>query len=293
MARDVSEAFEQFARNLRATPAETAAAASHRASVEAKLKQSFGMTAFFRSGSFGNGTNVTGYSDVDYFAVIPTSNLKTNSAITLSEVANALRERFPTTPNIRVNSPGVQVPFGFDGSEYTEIIPVDATGTTLLGFRQFDMPDGNGGWKFSAPESHKAFVDEENNRLGGNLKPLIRCIKAWNFYRNAGIRSFYLEMFVTAQMQKEPAIVYSIDIPNVLEALASHGIHAITDPRFTKMTTLPGCSSEAKRLEALGKVNNAATWARQARSAELAGRLAEAFQRWDLVFDYRFPTLTD
>ena len=34
------------------------------------------MTNFFRSGSFGYGTSVSAYSDVDYFAVIPSVNLK-------------------------------------------------------------------------------------------------------------------------------------------------------------------------------------------------------------------------
>jgi hypothetical protein len=31
------------------------------------------------------------------------------------------------------------------------------------------MPDENGGWKFSAPESHKAYVDDIDTKLGGKL----------------------------------------------------------------------------------------------------------------------------
>lgn len=89
---------------------------------------------------------------MDYFAVIPRVNLKQQSSLTLSKVAEAMRDRFPLTINIRVNGPAVQIPFGLDGAEHTEVIPVDATGTTLLGFRQFDMPDGMGGWMFSASE---------------------------------------------------------------------------------------------------------------------------------------------
>ena len=122
MVTDVSRAFDQLANTLKHSAIETKAAASHRASIEACLRANFGVTSFFRSGSFGNGTNVAGYSDVDYFAVIPRQSLKQSSGATLQAMAAALRTRFPTTPNIRVNGPGVQLPFGVDGSEHTEVM---------------------------------------------------------------------------------------------------------------------------------------------------------------------------
>jgi hypothetical protein len=153
---------------------------------------------------------------VDYFAVIPASNLKANSAVSLREIADSMRARFPQTPNIRVNNPGVQIPFGDQGAECVEIIPVDETGKTRLGFRQFDMPDGSGGWKFSAPESHKTYVDFIDGKLSGKVKPLIRFVKAWKFFRNVPIRSFYLKMRVAAYADKEKVIVDDIDVKNVL-----------------------------------------------------------------------------
>ncbi|TCA92175.1 nucleotidyltransferase [Rhizobium leguminosarum bv. viciae] len=289
MPKDVDAGFHLLVSNLRTTQFESMTAASHRTSIEAKLKEVFGTTSFFRTGSFGNGTNVSRYSDVDYFAVIPRAHLKQNSSATLAEVASALRERFPTTSNIRVNSPGVQVPFGLDGAEHTEIVPVDFTGYTTLNFRQFDIPDGGGGWKFSAPESHKEFVQYHDERLGGRLKPLIRLIKAWRWYRNVPIKSFYIEMFVTQRMLGEPAIVYSIDVKNVLRALASSGVSPIVDPRFTEFV-LTGCSTEQYRLDAAAKAESAADWAERAWTAEHDGRPHEAFNCWDLVFNYHFPS---
>ena len=154
-ALTVEDAFAQFLPILATSQGETQSAASHRASVEARLKADFGLTTMFRTGSFGAATNVRGYSDVDYFAVIPRTNLKANSSVTLSKVADTMRARFPLTPNIRVNGPGVQIPFGDEGAERVEIIPVDLMGNTELGFREFEMPDENGGWKFSAPSRTK------------------------------------------------------------------------------------------------------------------------------------------
>src|SRR5205823_6718729 len=114
--------------------------------IEACIKNEFGLNRFFRTGSFGNGTSVSGYSDVDYFASIPREQLKANSAVTLSELKNALEARFPST-GVRIDGPAVVVPFGTDVSETTEIVPVDylrkESGESL-----YDMPDGSGGWKY-------------------------------------------------------------------------------------------------------------------------------------------------
>src|SRR5436190_21099555 len=110
MPLTVEDAFDQFLPTLTTSQRETESAASHRASVETRLKADFGLTTMFRTGSFGAATNVRGCSDVDFFAVIPRVNLKQDSGITLNAVATAMRGRFPLTANIRVNGPGVQIP---------------------------------------------------------------------------------------------------------------------------------------------------------------------------------------
>jgi hypothetical protein len=255
------------------------------------LEQSFGMTAFFRSGSYGNGTNVSGYSDVDYFAVIPAANLHQDSSVSLSRIAAALRERFPTTSNIRVNGPAVQLPFGLDGAQHTEIIPVDARGTTKLGFREFEMPDGTGGWMFSAPESHNAWVVEIDGNFNGRLRRLIRLLKFWRSVRSVPIRSFYLEMYAAAYASSETVIVYEIDIKTVLQKLSAEGLPSIIDPRFPgDGRYLEPCSTAISHADALNKVTTAAGWAYEAVDHNHNGRFASAFGRWDMIYNYAFPT---
>jgi hypothetical protein len=227
---------------------------------------------------------------VDYFAVIPTANLKANSGITLTTVAEAMRARFPLTPNIRVSGPGIQIPFGDEGAERVEIIPVDEKEKTKLGFRAFDMPDELGGWKFSAPESHKAYVDEIDTRLNGKLKQLIRLVKAWKFYRNVPIRSFYLEMRVTALMATEKVIVYEIDLKNVLITLWNDQLADVNDPRFPNDNfVLSSCSSASSRADALSKLGNAATWSDQAMTEKHANRQGAAITKLNLIYADRFP----
>ncbi len=159
MPTDVNVAFQILADGLASSSEETRTAAKHRASLEACLTKQFGMTSFFLSGSFGHGTNILRYSDVDRFAVIPTENLLQDSNATLRKIAVALRKTFPQT-GIRVDAPGLRVPFGFKNKELTEVIPADEVGQTNLGYRLFEIADGNGRWLQVAPESHTAYVTE-------------------------------------------------------------------------------------------------------------------------------------
>lgn len=75
MAKTVDEGFRIFHGWLTPTVTETATAKNHRASIEGCLKSNFDISRFFRTGSFGNGTSIRGYSDVDYFASIPNKHL--------------------------------------------------------------------------------------------------------------------------------------------------------------------------------------------------------------------------
>jgi tRNA nucleotidyltransferase (CCA-adding enzyme) len=124
-ARSVPEGFEELHKRLVPSGTESEAAKNHRASIEACLKSNLGLLRFFRSGSFGNGTSIRNYSDVDHFASLPSASLDNDSSKVLRDVAAALRTRFPTTFGIRVDPPAVVVPFGTDASETTEVIPAD------------------------------------------------------------------------------------------------------------------------------------------------------------------------
>lgn len=281
----------EYAARIGVQRPDTMNSAAHRASIKQKLESHYGTFGFFRSGSFGNGTSVSGHSDVDYFAVIDPRRLETNSSQVLARMAALLRERFPMT-GVRVDEPGVRLPFGSDGDELTEIIPVRATGMTTAGFRRFDMPDGNGGWMFSAPESHNAYVSETDQSLSWRLKPLIRLVKAWNYSHDVKIRSFYLEMFVTRWATNEKVIVYDIDLANIFRSLRSTGLPSIIDPRFPNDGRLiEPCKTAAQWMNAYHCVGKAAELAMAARMAHHNGDNQQSYQLWDRLFSRDLPPL--
>lgn len=288
MAKTIEEGFRIFHGRLTPTGTETDAAKRHRASIEACLKNNFEITRFFRAGSFGNGTSIRNYSDVDYIASVPTKNLKQDSKKALLEVWNALDDRFPST-GVGIKSPAIQVPFGTDGSESTDVVPADFLHKDSEGNHVYEIADGEGGWMKTSPDAHNAYVAAVDKELGGKVKPLIRFIKAWKFFKNVRMYSFYLEMAVAKYAAKEQTIIYSIDVKNILNILRKNELSAIQDPVGISGYIYP-CFSQAMKDDALSKLDTAATRAEKAWQAEADDKIADAFYWWDLLYGGGFPT---
>jgi len=288
VAKTVDEGFREFHGTLTPTRGESQAAKSHRASIEACLKSNFEMNRFFRTGSFGNGTSIQGYSDVDYFACIPAENLKQNSFTTLQEVRKALIDHFQGT-DVSISTPAVKVCFGTDASESTEIVPADFVKRDKDGNHIYKIPDSGGGWMRSSPDAHNNYVDQVDQELGGKVKPLVRLLKAWKYYRGVPIRSFYLEMRVAKYASRQDFIDYSWDLRNVFKSLWDNQLAALKDPKGISGHISP-CSSDAQRSDALSKLKTALGRAEKARQAEKAGKISDAFYWWNLLFSGAFPS---
>lgn len=286
MAKTVDDAFLTFASWLKATTTETEKAASHRRSIQGRLTSDFEMTNMFRSGSFGHDTGVSGYSDIDYFAVIPTLKLKQNSGASLRAIKESLQGRFPYTP-IYVRSPAVIVPFGNSPSEKHEIVPADYI-RIENGHRIYDIPNRYDGWMRSSPAAHNKWVTDEHQRLGNKLKPLIRMIKGWNYYRDAGIRSFYLELRATEYARGESSIQYKWDVLRVLRHLHNKELAAMQDPKGISGYIHP--CTDAVKPSAKSKVETALIRAQKAIDSEKDGRISDAFYWWNMLFNNNFPS---
>ncbi len=286
MATTIEEAFREFADILTTPSGETSAAAGHRASIKQCLEDQFGMTHFFQSGSFGFGTNIPGYSDVDRFAVIPASNIRPNSTAVLRQVAMALRHRFRST-RIALDAPAIRIDFR-DGSEATEIIP--AIDITPYGsdHRVFKIPNGAGGWTASSPESHKQFIAESDEKCDSRLKPFIRFAKAWKYYRKVPIRSFYLEISVAEYALSKSVLYYPFHVPGWFGYLWQKRIGPTDDPMAIS-GSLRACQS-AQRSKALIKLEGATRLSQRAAIADLEGQIERAFIIWNRLYKNIYPS---
>lgn len=287
MPRTINQGFSDFHYKITPSSYQSGKASSHKQSITSKLEEDFLARQLFYSGSANNGTSISIHSDVDIFAEIPADQLKTNSSTTLREIKESLQRRFPNT-SVYVDSPAIVCNFGSASWDVAEIIPADYVGMSG-GYKVYEIPDGNGNWMRSSPMNHTTYVTEHNERLGKKLKPLIRFIKAWKYYCNVPISSFYLELRVTKMMEAEKSIEYSIDINNILKKLNSAELAAMQDPKGISGYVYP-CKSVAQAEDALSKLNTASIRAEKARQAERDGDIHEAFHWWNLLFGNGFPS---
>ena len=180
--RTVTQGFNAFHTRIIPSGYESGKAASHKASITSRLEAYYNLKQLFYSGSANNGTSISRYSDVDLFAWIPTSKLKSNSTTSLREIKECLQERFPYT-SIYVDSPAIVLDFGGSDWDTAEVIPADYIEQKNKK-NVYEIPNGSGGWMRSSPSTHTSYVSDENTRLSKKLKPLIRFLKAWKYYCN-------------------------------------------------------------------------------------------------------------
>lgn len=287
MPRTVEEGFNDFLKKLKASAPESLAAASHRASVEACLRANFGLLRFTRIGSFGNGTSISGFSDVDYLAAIPRSQLTNSSTYSLAKIRDALDIRFPMS-GVRVNTPAVGVYFGTRPSETIEVVPANDIGVER-GFKVYQIADGEGTWMRACPDAHNLYVARVDAAHGGRVKPLIRFAKAWKYLRDVPISSFYLEMRVARYAEEERTIVYEIDMQRLLSALLDGGLPAMRDPTgFAGY--IRACRTEVLRQDALSKLSTVVGRLDKAVAASARARTGDAFDWLRMVYGSDFPT---
>src|SRR5262249_40905092 len=137
MALSVEQGFEVFLGRLTPLESQRAAAARHRARVEASLRGALAVSLFRETGSFRHGTGVRGHCDVNLLVSI--KNPRPGSSDTaLGWVKSALTASFPYTP-VRVSRPAVVVAFA-GGDETWEVIPGFLTRRGGQGVDVYDIP---------------------------------------------------------------------------------------------------------------------------------------------------------
>jgi hypothetical protein len=82
--------------------------------------------------------------------------------------------------------------------------------------------------------------------------------------------------------------LYSYDVRDVFEWLLDIGLANMQDPMGISGLISP-CSSDAKKENALSKLETAYGRAVKAVKAESDGNISDAFYWWNLVFDEKFP----
>jgi hypothetical protein len=275
--------LEQFIGSLVPAQFDRTVASKRREGVEQLLSTaSIKSEYLFESGSWSHGTAIAAKSDVDYMAWMDSDRpLLPSSA--LSGLRHVIDDTYGLEVyKVRTSSPIISVEF-FTGPHF-EIVPAyyqRSVASTLV----FWIPGRSNEWVLSAPDAHLAYVDRQNDRLGQKLKSLIRLVKAWKYFVEAPVSSFYLEMRTAEYAAGESSIVFDIDLPAVFRMIIAAGVRDMNDPEAL-VGRIPACASDEKRTHTLALMRGAVNSLDRADEAKRRGSTPDY---WGHMYDVLGP----
>ncbi len=98
-----------------------------------------------------------------------------------------------------------------------------------------------------SPKEHLAYVDECNEKPHkGDAKDLARLMKAWKYFCNVPVSSFYLEMRAAQHVAAQSTYIHVWDVCQLLESLQENKLAGMNDPKGAT-GRICACSTDAKR----------------------------------------------
>jgi len=205
----VRQRFTQFHNNLSLTPNQFVDGLTKRNGVVNCLnRQYWGSTSemdhSFFVGSWGKDTATRPPRDVDLYFLLPSAvytrfqaHVWNRQSSLLQEVKNVLTETYPDT-DMSADGQVVVVRFG---SYSVEVVPA----FELTNGKYWICDTNTGGcYKQTDPWAEVGFINTTDQATNGNLRPLIRMLKAWQANCSVPIKSFQLELLAANFISNSP-----------------------------------------------------------------------------------------
>lgn len=288
MATTVAGAFTELQGRLALTPNQRAIAAGRVASLKTFFTTNYVVAKEpWAIGSYGRETIVRPERDIDVMVALSVDDYwaryQFDSANFLRWLRDGLNRQYAST---QVGVRGMTVHLALGEGLEVDLVP---------GFYRngggFYIANGAGGWQSTNPPFHDDLMTNANVRLGGQLKPLVRVMKAWNITGNYGyLRSFHLEMMVEQMWRSATSLPAMPEaVAKTLKAGGGWVRATHPDPWPGSGQNLDSYLSTARRAASAQNMDEDAVRAQAALDYVAAGQTANAFDRWDVVFGRQFP----
>lgn len=179
----LAEWFRTFCTSIQVQGQDTISARYKR--ITARLNSDFWSTSSETThslyvGSYGRGTAICGFSDLDMIFQLPFDlyqrfdDYATNGQSALLQLVKQSIEKTYSGTSIRADGQVIIVPFT-DGASF-EVVPA-----FLNTDNSFTYPDANSGgrWRITNPKPEIAAIRERNQSCNRNLVPLCQMMRAW------------------------------------------------------------------------------------------------------------------
>lgn len=285
MPTTINEGFRRLRENLQITGLQEATVSARQQNVREVVERELRILDSFLTGSYRRNTMIAplAEADIDIFVVLDAQYFQQGGqAGLLDRVKRVLRKTYPKTPDISRNGQAVTITFtdfrvdmvpGFYGQGGGYLIP-DSIGQR---------------WIATDPKRHVEILAEANRTNNGDLVPLIKMIKGWNKMHSALLRSFHLEVLVIDILTNITISDFPSGARYVFDKARTRVGQIVTDPAGYGGNVGVYLDTKEKLEEVVSRLETAYTRAREAEQLEAAGRTAQAYDKWRLIFDDYFP----
>lgn len=286
----VSDALQSLLKRIQPTGGELQAAERHFATIKGRLESVFTMKKFLLAGSFSRETFIRGRSDVDVFAQISLDDIRRGDGWKSSSTVleNFRKEIAARLPNSRVGRDIHAVVVQFSDMD-VDVVPAAWGGFSTEYKRPlYYIPDGSGDWMRTSPEIHNGFIATKNLESRGKLRAVAQLFKFWRVCRDPAIpiSAFHIEMVLASEGICTGVKSYAECMTELLQKMAERDCAGIRDP-YNISGNIAATKTDPQRATALASVRNSREHAKAALTAERLGRMNEALQQWNYVFNYK------
>ncbi len=284
MPTTIAQGFATLSSNLEITDLQAGTVSTRQKGVRDAVASDFTVLQSFLTGSYKRNTMIAplAEADVDVFVVLDPSYFQEHTPVTLLEaVRTSLRKQYPSTPRFSKNGQAVTITF----SDFqVDVVPAfNRQGGGYL------IPNANSGsWIATDPTKHESIWTEQNKAHDGDLVPFIKMIKCWNREHSRYLRSFHLETVVLEVLRGvtmsnwESAVRYFFDKAKTMISLP------IGDPAGYG-GNLANYLTSIDQTEVKKRVDAAYDRAKDAEAHIAAGKIADAYGRYRIIFGDYFP----
>jgi hypothetical protein len=290
VATTIAKAFDEFSARITPDSDKTADVRGRRDTVLGYLRSAFPSTADVQfqsgrlTGSFGRGTAAKPFDDVDILAHLHVDDVLWSSRYISDSTEFVYRVRRALNNGTTIKKVGAR------GQAvrlfYTDGLSVDVAAVVKYTSGGYGIPDGSGGWLTTDPVFHETYLNQQNAKLSGDLKKIIRFAKKWNGAHSRRLSSFHLEMLVARTFG-----TLGSNSRTALQLFFSYNQNNLTvmDPAGYS-GDLSSYLDWIRRSAVNDSLAVAYDRASKAIDAENRGDHAEAIRLWRIVLGSDFPT---
>lgn len=288
MATTTAKAFDDFNDAIKPSKATKDKVSDRRDVVVDVLKAAFPFTSdiSYQSsriiGSLGRKTATNPVHDIDLMVVLGVEKWWTKYRWSSSDFLYRVRNAVNGESKVRkVGARGQAVSI-----LYSDGLTVDVAAVVQYDSGAYGIPDGSGGWLTTNPIRHEEYLNEQNAKLYGDLKKVVRFAKEWNKAHSSRLTSFHLEMMVartfgTMGTNYRTALRFFFD--------ENHYNLSVQDPAGYSGNLSSYLSWNAKS-DVNSSLRAAYEYADLAIAAEDRGDHREAIRLWGIILGDSFPT---